>query len=401
MTKAPEKLRFTKEEWRACLALSMLYGLRMLGLFLVFPILAAEAKKLEGGADPMWIGIAVGIYGLTQALFQIPFGMASDRIGRRKVILFGLAVFALGSFVAAFAPSIGWLSVGRALQGAGAISAAVTAFLADSTRDELRTRAMALIGGTIGLAFALSLIVAPVLSSMIGMQGLFWLTGVLVIAAMWPVIRMAEPPRRPPTDYAWAQAQRTVLSNGQLMRLNLGIFMIHMTQTAIFVVIPLALIRMDMALASHWKIYLPVVILSFVAMLPPIFWAERSGKNKPAFLGAIALMGLAISSFGWVPQQVGIWAVVLFLFFTSFNLLEAFLPSWVSRVAPPEHRGLALGVYNTTQSLGLFSGGLLGGVMAQAFGETAVYWASAATILVWGIISFGLKEIGPRRPKTT
>ncbi len=399
MTKASEKLRFTKEEWRACLALSMLYGLRMLGLFLVFPILAAESKKLEGGADPMWIGIAVGIYGLTQALFQIPFGMASDRIGRRKVILFGLAVFALGSFVAAFAPSIGWLSVGRALQGAGAISAAVTAFLADSTRDELRTRAMALIGGTIGLAFALSLIVAPVLSSMIGMQGLFWLTGVLVIAAMWPVIRMAEPPRRPATDYSWDQARRTVLSNGQLMRLNLGIFMIHMTQTAIFVVIPLALIRMDMALASHWKIYLPVVILSFVAMLPPIFWAERTGKNKPAFLGAIALMGLAISSFGWVPQEIGIWAVVLFLFFTSFNLLEAFLPSWVSRVAPPEHRGLALGVYNTTQSLGLFSGGLLGGVMAQAFGETAVYWASAATILVWGIISFGLKEIGRRQPK--
>ncbi|WVN41676.1 MFS transporter [beta proteobacterium MWH-UniP1] len=399
MTKAPQKLRFTRDEWRACLALSMLYGLRMLGLFLVFPILAAEAKKLDGGADPLWIGIAVGVYGLTQALLQIPFGIASDRYGRRKVILVGLAVFALGSFVAALATSIEILAVGRALQGAGAISAAVTAFLADSTRDELRTRAMALIGGTIGLAFALSLIVAPALSAVMGMEGLFWLTGLLVLAAMIPVVRMKEPARKKAMDASMDQAKKTVLSNGQLMRLNLGIFMIHMTQTAIFVVIPLALIDMGTALPEHWKIYLPVVMLSFLAMIPPIFWAERTGHYKPAFLAAIGLMGTAIAGFAFVPHVIWIWAAVLFLFFTSFNLLEAFLPSWVSRVAPPEHRGLALGVYNTTQSLGLFTGGLLGGIMAKAFGETAVYLVCAATILVWGIISFGLKELGPRKPK--
>lgn len=400
MTKAPQKLRFTRDEWRACLALSMLYGLRMLGLFLVFPILAAEAKKLDGGADPLWVGIAVGVYGLTQAMLQIPFGVASDRYGRRKVILVGLAVFALGSFVAALATSIEILAAGRALQGAGAISAAVTAFLADSTRDELRTRAMALIGGTIGLAFALSLIVAPALSAVMGMEGLFWLTGILVIAAMIPVLRMKEPARKKAMDASMAQAKKTVLSNGQLMRLNLGIFMIHMTQTAIFVVIPLALIGMGTALPEHWKIYLPVVILSFLAMIPPIFWAERTGRNKPAFLAAIALMGIAIAGFAIVPHVIWVWAAVLFLFFTSFNLLEAFLPSWVSRVAPPEHRGLALGVYNTTQSLGLFTGGLLGGLMAKAFGQTAVYIVCAAMILVWGIISFGLRELGPRRPKS-
>lgn len=399
MTKAPQKLRFTRDEWRACLALSMLYGLRMLGLFLVFPILAAEAKKLDGGTDPVWVGIAVGVYGLTQAMLQIPFGIASDRYGRRKVILAGLAVFALGSFVAALATSIEVLAAGRALQGAGAISAAVTAFLADSTRDELRTRAMALIGGTIGLAFALSLIVAPALSAVVGMEGLFWLTGILVIAAMVPVLRMREPARKKAMDASMAQAKKTVLSNGQLMRLNLGIFMIHMTQTAIFVVIPLALIDMGTALQEHWKIYLPVVMLSFLAMLPPIFWAERSGHNKPAFLAAIGLMGVAIAGFAIVPHVIWVWAVVLFLFFTSFNLLEAFLPSWVSRVAPPEHRGLALGVYNTTQSLGLFTGGLIGGVMAKAYGQVAVYLVCAAMILVWGIISFGLKELGPRRPK--
>ncbi len=374
----------------------MLYGLRMLGLFLVFPILAAEAKKLQGGDDPLWIGIAVGVYGLTQAMLQIPFGIASDRIGRRKVILIGLAIFALGSFVAAVAPSIYWLAAGRALQGAGAISAAVTAFLADSTRDELRTRAMALIGATIGLAFALSLVVAPALSSVVGMEGLFWLTGVLVIAAMWPVIRMKEPPRKKAADYSFARAREVVLSNGQLMRLNMGIFMIHMTQTAIFVVVPLALIEMGKSLGDHWQVYLPVVALSFAAMVPPIFWAERTGKNKPAFLGAIALMGIAIAGFAIVPHVLWVWAAVLFLFFTSFNLLEAFLPSWVSRVAPPEHRGMALGIYNTTQSLGLFSGGFLGGVMARTFGEQAVYWACAATILVWGIISFGLVELGRR-----
>lgn len=399
MNKALPKIRFTKDEWRACLSLSMLYGLRMFGLFLVFPILAAEARKLEGGTDPMWIGIAVGIYGLTQAMLQIPFGVASDRMGRRKVILAGLAVFAVGSFVAALAASIQMLALGRALQGAGAISAAVTAFLADSTRDEVRTRAMAIIGGTIGLAFALSLIVAPALSAVMGMEGLFWLTGFLVIAAMWPVTRLAEPPHKKSGDYTFAQAKRTVLSNGQLMRLNLGIFMIHMTQTAIFVVIPLALIDMGMALSMHWQMYLPVVMLSFAAMLPPIFWAERTGHNKPAFLAAIALMGLAIAGFALVPHVLWIWAVVMFLFFTSFNLLEAFLPSWVSRVAPAEQRGLALGIYNTTQSLGLFTGGLVGGLMAKAYGPDAVYWVCAAAILVWGIISFGLKELGRRTPK--
>lgn len=398
MANASFKIRFTRDEWRACLALSMLYGLRMLGLFLVFPILAAESKKLDGGTDPVWVGIAVGVYGLTQAFLQIPFGIASDRYGRRRVIVWGLAVFALGSFVAALATTIQWLAVGRALQGAGAISAAVTAFLADSTRDEVRTRAMALIGGTIGVSFALSLVMAPVLSMWIGMEGLFWLTGLLVITAMWPVIRMREPAHKKPPDYSFTQARHTVFSNGQLMRLNLGIFMIHMVQTALFVVVPLALIDMGMALATHWKIYLPVVLVSFGAMVIPIFWAERTGRNKPAFLGAIAVMGLAILGFAWSPHVIWIWGLVLLLFFTSFNVLEAFLPSWVSRVAPLEHRGLALGIYNTTQSLGLFTGGLMGGGMAKAFGPSAVYWACGAAIVIWGIISFGLVECPRKKP---
>ena len=396
MSTADRKIRFTPQEWRACLSLSMLYGLRMLGLFMVFPVLAADARSLSGGTDPMWVGIAVGVYGLTQAMLQIPFGMASDRFGRRRVILIGLGIFAAGSFLAAMATSIEVLAAGRALQGAGAISAAVTAFLADSTREQVRTRAMALIGGTIGMAFALSLVLAPLITSVLGMAGLFWMTGALVIAAMFPVLRMAEPPRRPPTDFSLAQARRTVFANGQLMRLNLGIFMIHMTQTAIFVVIPLALIGMGLDLAHHWQMYLPVVTLSFAAMVPPIFWAERTGRNRPAFLASIALMGLAILSFAWVPPVIWVWAVVLLAFFTSFNLLEAFLPSWVSRVAPPEHRGLALGIYNTTQSLGLFTGGLLGGLLAKAFGAQAVYIARAATIGLWGIISLGLRELGPR-----
>ena len=398
MANASFKIRFTRDEWRACLALSMLYGLRMLGLFLVFPILAAESKKLDGGTDPVWVGIAVGVYGLTQAFLQIPFGIASDRYGRRRVIVWGLAVFALGSFVAALATTIQWLAVGRALQGAGAISAAVTAFLADSTRDEVRTRAMALIGGTIGVSFALSLVMAPVLSMWIGMEGLFWLTGLLVITAMWPVIRMREPAHKKPPDYSFTQARHTVFSNGQLMRLNLGIFMIHMVQTALFVVVPLALIDMGMALATHWKIYLPVVLVSFGAMVIPIFWAERTGRNKPAFIGAIAVMGLAILGFAWSPHVIWIWGLVLLLFFTSFNVLEAFLPSWVSRVAPLEHRGLALGIYNTTQSLGLFTGGLMGGGMAKAFGPSAVYWACGAAIVIWGIISFGLVECPRKKP---
>jgi len=399
MSKAATTPRFTPQEWRATLSLSSLYGLRMFGLFLVFPILAVDAQKLSGGADPIWIGIAVGIYGLTQACFQIPFGMASDRRGRKPVIVVGLLIFAFGSFVAALADSIFWLSVGRALQGAGAISAAVTAFLADTTRDELRTRAMAMIGATIGLTFALSLVLAPLLSATIGLDGMFWMTGILALLAIWPVLRLADVPRKKATDYSFAQIKRTVLSHGQLMRLNLGIFMIHMTQTALFVVIPIALIQMGLELPRHWQLYLPVVLLSFAFMLPPIFWVERTGRNKPAFLGAIGLMGLAILSFALLPAELWVWAAVLFVFFLSFNLLEAFLPSWVSRVAPPEHRGLALGVYNTTQSLGLFAGGLLGGILARLAGPEGVYWACAAAILVWGIISAGLVEIGPRKPK--
>ena len=399
MTQAASTIRFTSQEWRACLALSMLYGLRMLGLFLVFPVLAAESQALQGGDDPMWVGIAAGIYGLTQALLQIPFGAASDRYGRRRVILIGLAIFAFGSIVAALATSIVGLAIGRALQGAGAISAAVTAFLADSTRDEVRTRAMAMIGATIGLAFALSLVMAPVLSAMFGMSGLFWLTATLVVMAMIPVMRMAEPARRQTPEISFSDIQRIVLRDGQLMRLNLGIFMIHMTQTAIFVVVTLALIQMGLDLHDHWMLYLPVVMASFGLMLMPIFWSERTGRSRPAFLFAIALMGASIAGFGLAASSLWAWALLLLGFFTAFNALEAFLPSWVSRVAPSSHRGLALGVYNTTQSLGLFSGGLLGGLMAKAFGAAAVYWACAAAILVWGIISLGLKELGPRRPR--
>lgn len=373
----------------------------MLGLFLVFPVLAVDAKRFPGGDDPIWVGIAVGIYGLTQAFLQIPFGLASDRYGRKRVIIIGLLIFGLGSFVAAIAQDIYWLAIGRALQGAGAISAAVTAFLADSTRDEVRTRAMAIIGGTIGLTFALSLVVAPVLSGVLGLEGLFWMTGVLACAAIWPVIRLGDVPLKDRGEYSFEAARRSVLANGQLMRLNLGIFMIHMAQTAVFVVIPLALIEMGLQLSGHWQIYLPVVLLSFLVMVPPILWVERTGNNKFAFLLAIAVMGFAILAFAWVPSVLWIWALMLFLFFLSFNLLEAFLPSWVSRVAPAQYRGLALGVYNTTQAFGLFCGGLLGGAIAKVFGAQAVYAVCALAILIWWLVSTGLQEIGRRGEPST
>lgn len=373
----------------------------MLGLFLVFPVLAVDAKRFPGGDDPIWVGIAVGIYGLTQAFLQIPFGLASDRYGRKRVIIIGLLIFGLGSFVAAVSQDIYWLAIGRALQGAGAISAAVTAFLADSTRDEVRTRAMAIIGGTIGLTFALSLVVAPVLSGVLGLEGLFWMTGVLACAAIWPVIRLGDVPLKDRGEYSFEAARRSVLANGQLMRLNLGIFMIHMAQTAVFVVIPLALIEMGLQLSGHWQIYLPVVLLSFLVMVPPILWVERTGNNKFAFLLAIAVMGFAILAFAWVPSVLWIWALMLFLFFLSFNLLEAFLPSWVSRVAPAQYRGLALGVYNTTQAFGLFCGGLLGGAIAKVFGAQAVYAVCALAILIWWLVSTGLQEIGRRGEPST
>ena len=389
----------TPLELRASVTLASLYAFRMLGLFLILPVFAVHARSLPGGHEPLWVGLVLGVYSLTQGLLQIPFGMASDRIGRKPVIVFGLVLFALGSLVAANATDIAGTILGRALQGTGAISAAVTACIADLTRDSQRTKAMAMVGASIGLTFALSLVAAPLLYEWVGMAGLFHLTGALALLGIVIVLFAVPPLHRPAAalgaDGAPVVKTRfaTVALDPELLRLNVGIFALHMVQMAMFVVLPAWLVeRAQLPLAEHWKVYLPVVVASFALMVPPIAWGERRGRLRAVVLGSIA--AILIAQLGYAAQPVGVapFAVLLLVFFAAFNVLEATVPSMVSRLAPPDVKGTALGIYNTTQALGLFAGGALGGWVSSAFGGVAVFVLCAGVMAVWWVVAFGARR---------
>ncbi len=404
----------TSGERRAAASLAAIYGVRMLGMFLILPVFALHAQTLPGGDNHTLIGLALGVYGLTQALLMIPFGMASDRWGRKPVIIVGLLIFALGSFIAAAADSLAMIIVGRALQGAGAISAAVTALLADLTREEKRTQAMAMIGSTIGLAFAFSLAAGPLFYRWIGLSGIFVMTGVLSLLAIL-VIRYVTPNPGRSAFHSDAEANPArlpdVLANMELMRLNWGIFALHAAQMAMFVVVPFALLRAGgLDAEQHWQVYLPVLLLSFAFMVPAIIHAERGGRMKPVFLAAIALMlvaqlglGLAMAGLPPVagePVNLVFWGVVaaLLFYFIAFNTLEASLPSLVSKIAPPEAKGTAMGVYNTAQALGLFFGGVAGGWLAQQHGFMAVFAFCAVLVAAW--LALAVRMTPPARVKT-
>jgi MFS family permease len=387
----------TPAERRTGSVLAAIFGLRMLGLFLVLPVFSVLAARLPGGDDLMLVGLALGAYGLTQAFFQIPFGLASDRWGRKPVIVAGLLLFAAGSFLAAGAPDIHWMIVGRVLQGAGAISAAVSALAADLTREQHRTKVMAMIGASIGLVFALSLVIAPPLAAAIGLSGLFVLTGVLALGAIVLLFTTVPPA---PTFAAQARVSfATVLFDARLARLNFGVFALHMMQTALWVVVPPALVAGGLPGGEHWKVYLPAVLLSFAVMVPAIIAAERRGKIKPVYAGAVALLVLVQAGLAMVGG--GLWAIGawLLLFFVAFNILEALQPSLISRLAPPAAKGAALGIYNTTQSFGLFLGGVLGGWLAKSFGVSAVHTMCAAIGIIW--LALAVRMTPPARPATT
>lgn len=389
--------RMSPEERRTGASLASIFALRMLGLFLILPVFSVYAKTLPGGDNLALIGFALGAYGLTQAFFQIPYGIASDYFGRKQVIVVGLLLFAVGSFVAAWAPDLNWIIVGRVLQGAGAISAAVTALAADLTREEHRTKVMAMIGSSIGLVFALSLVGAPLLYGWIGMSGLFIMTGVLALAAIGLLIK-AVPPAPAPQGHQKLPLRR-VLFDGDLLRLNLGIFTLHMVQMAMFVVLPHALVNHGgLAAASHWQVYLPAVLVSFVVMVPAIIAAEKKDKMRPVFLAAVALV--VVVQVGLFVLHESLWSLAfwLLLFFVAFNVLEATLPSLVSRTAPPSAKGAALGVYNTTQAIGLFIGGAAGGYIAQHFGDNAVFAACAGMALLWLAVANTMKFPQRRQP---
>jgi MFS family permease len=384
------------EERRAGASLASIFALRMLGLFLILPVFSVYAKTLPGGDNLALVGFALGAYGLTQAIFQIPYGIASDLWGRKRVIIIGLLVFAFGSFVAAWAPDMTWIVIGRVLQGAGAISAAVTALAADLTREEHRTKVMAMIGSSIGLVFALSLVGAPLLYGWIGMGGLFSLTGILALLAIVLLLK-AVPPAPPVSGHAKLPL-RQVIFDQDLLRLNCGIFILHIVQMAMFVVLPHALVNFGgLAPSAHWQVYLPAVLVSFAVMVPAIIAAERRDKMRPVFLGAIFLLVLVQGGLLLLGQSLWGLAASILLFFVAFNVLEATLPSLVSRTAPPSAKGAALGVYNTTQAIGLFIGGAAGGYVAQNFGDNAVFAVCAALAVVWLLVA-NFMNFPQRRP---
>ena len=364
------KDRMNATERRASTALASIYGLRMFGLFLILPVFAIYARSLPAGNNHGLVGLALGIYGLTQAALQIPFGIASDHWGRKPVMMVGLTIFALGSFFAGSVHTLPLIIAGRAIQGAGAISAAISAMIADATREQHRTKAMALVGMMIGTSFIVSLAAGPVLYRLISVPGMFLLTGVLAVAAIGvvqfivPDVPISQPAEQSPPG------QRPSVFTPALLRLHFSIFALNFMQVALFLVVPLALVdHAGIALQDHWMVYLPVALGGFVIAIPGIIWAEKYGFMRPALLGAVVLLTLTMLGFAAGYTHTVALIAALFAFFIAFNLLEALLPSLVSRTAPPSRKGFAIGVYNTAQSIGLFAGGAAGGLCGRIWGQ--------------------------------
>jgi MFS family permease len=377
----------TGDERRATTGLAGIYGLRMLGMFIVLPVLALYAETLPGGRDHALVGLALGAYGLTQALLQIPFGWASDRWGRKPVIVVGLVVFAIGSFIAAWAPDIWWTIVGRVVQGAGAISAAVMALAADLTRNEVRSRAMALIGMTIGATFALSLIAGPALTGVIGVPGIFVLTGLLALAAIVVLLRSVPTPERSIAHVETAGQWPRVLADGQLLRLNYGIFALHAGLMAMFVQVPFMLRDGGVSTGRQWLVYLPVLIGSVALMLPALMRADRPRHGKPIFVGAVAVLLAGQALFALAGPSLALTIAALVVFFTAFNLLEATLPSLTSKFAPPALKGTATGIYSAVQFGGTFVGATVGGWLSQHHGPAAVFEFCIVLTTLWLAVS--------------
>jgi len=376
----------TPIERRASIGLAGIYGLRMLGLFIILPVFALYAEHLPGGDNKMLVGMALGAYGLTQAILQIPAGLMSDRYGRKPVIYISLLLFALGSFIAAGAHDIYWIILGRVIQGTGALNAAVMALAADLTREEQRTKAMAMIGITIGITFSISLVLSPILYQAIGVPGIFALTGVLALLAML-VVKYAIPDPAITRFHSDTEASSKhlgeVLRNKDLLGLDFGIFTLHAILMSVFMQIPSVLRDNGLEAAQHWHVYLPVLLLAFVLMVPPIYVAEKKAMMKQVFVGAIALAVLGQLTLILMQHSILGVAVSLLMFFTAFNILEASLPSLISKIAPLAAKGTAMGVFSSMQFLGAFFGASVGGLLLQYVGGNAVFIFATVLLLLW------------------
>ena len=387
-----EQVKLNSLEKRAAVSLALIFSMRMLGLFMLMPILAIYGQELEG-VSPLWIGIAIGAYGLTQALFQIPMGWLSDRFGRRPVIIFGLVIFAIGSVIAGFATSIEMVTLGRAIQGMGAIASAVLALASDVTREEQRPKVMAVIGMCIGMSFAVALVLGPMIATSFGLSGVFFITAIMALAGIVIVLTLV------PVSYTQSNSGEVTASKGnvlemlfnpQLVRLDFGVLVLHWMMTSIFVAYPILLTQTGLDINDHWQIYLPVLLLSFVFMVPMIIIAAKKQIEKQMFISAIAM--IIAASLAMAMSQ-SLWPLVLtvFVFFIGFNFLEASLPAHVSRLAPAGQKGTAMGVYSSSQFLGAFLGGVSGGYIAGEFGFVYLFAANGIIALLWLVLAFGMK----------
>ncbi|MDQ6988734.1 MAG: MFS transporter [Mariprofundaceae bacterium] len=383
-------------ERRSVGALSSIFALRMMGLFLILPVFSTYAYGLEGAMDdPRLVGIALGAYGLTQALFQIPFGMMSDKFGRKPVIALGMLIFAIGSVIAAMSDSIEGVLLGRIIQGSGAVAAAIIALTADLTREEHRTKAMASIGITIGLSFAVSMAVAPILDAWVGVSGIFYLMAVFSLISIL-VLYLVVPDPVLSSHHSDSELTpgmlKHVLKHDALLRLDIGVLLLHMALMALFVVLPLVLANPAhelLAQAEQWKLYLPVMLVAFVLMIPLIIIAEAKRMMKQVFLLSIALLMAASLLFATMHDSLWWVGAGLLLFFIGFNTLEASLPSMVSKYAPVGAKGTAIGVFNTSQFFGAFLGGMLGGFLYDPVVENfaEVFWVVFVLLGVWWLIA--------------
>lgn len=379
-------------EKRAAVSLALIFTMRMLGLFMLMPIMAIYGQDLTG-VSPMWIGMAIGAFGLTQAVFQIPMGWLSDRYGRRRIIVIGLVIFAIGSIIAGFAESIEMVTLGRAIQGMGAIASALLALASDVTREEQRPKVMAVIGMCIGLSFAVALVLGPMIAKSFGLQGVFFVTAVMAMAGIGIVLTLVPVSYTRSTSSEVTASASDILSmlfNSQLVRLDVGVMVLHMMMTSIFIAYPILLSNSGLNIDDHWQVYLPILLLSFVFMVPMIIIAAKKQKEKTFFLFAI---GLIVLSSALLVIAESLWPLMLtaFIFFIGFNFLEASLPAHVSRLAPAGQKGTAMGVYSSSQFLGAFLGGISGGYIVQSYGFSYLFAANAAIALLWLVLALGMK----------